>query len=56
MKNVAEGVDTTAAAVSLAERLGVEMPICQATFDVLFNGKAIDDAVAQLMGRTPVPE
>ena len=56
MKHVAEGVDTTAAAVTLAEKLNVEMPIAQATYNVLFNGMAIDQAISELMGRTPVPE
>ena len=56
MKHVAEGVDTTAAAVTLAEKLGVEMPIAQATYNVLFNGMAIDQAISELMGRAPVPE
>lgn len=56
MKHVAEGVDTTAAAVSLASTLGVEMPIAQATYDILFKNLAIDQAVARLMGREPRPE
>ena len=56
MAHVAEGVDTTAAAVRLAGRLGVEMPITQATHSVLFDGMAIEQAVSELMGRTPVSE
>ncbi len=56
MAHVAEGIDTTAAAVRLAGRLGVEMPITQATYSVLFNGMSIEQAVAELMGRTPVSE
>ena len=56
MAHVAEGVDTTAAAVRLAARLGVEMPITQATHSVLFDGMSIEQAVAELMGRTPVSE
>ena len=56
MAHVAEGVDTTAAAVRLARRLGVEMPITQATHSVLFDGMAIEQAVSELMGRTPVSE
>ena len=56
MQNVAEGVDTTAAAVRLAERLGVEMPITAATYDVLFNGTPIRQAVTDLLGRAPSPE
>lgn len=53
MKNVAEGVYTTAAALKLAEELGVEMPITQATYQVLFHGLDPRQAVAELMGRPP---
>ena len=53
MKNVAEGVDTTAAAVKLAEKLGVEMPITQATYSVLFDGVAVSEVIHQLLGRAP---
>ncbi len=56
MKNVAEGVDTTAAAVKLAQRLGVEMPITQATYSVLFDGVALEQAISTLLGRAPRPE
>ena len=56
MKNVAEGIDTTAAAVTLAEELGVEMPIARATYDVLFNDVALHQAISNLMGRAPRPE
>ena len=56
MENVAEGIDTTAAAITLAEKLGVEMPLTQATYDVLFGGVALDQAISGLLGRTPGPE
>ena len=56
MHNVAEGVDTTRAALSLAERLGVEMPITRAIYDVLFGGVSGTDAVVRLMGRDPRSE
>lgn len=56
MKNVAEGVDTTAAAIVLAERLGVEMPITQATYNVLYNSVPLDAAISDLLGRAPKPE
>ena len=56
MENVAEGVDTTAAAVKLAKGLGVEMPITQATYDVLFNDLPLDQAISELLGRAPRPE
>ena len=56
MKNVAEGVDTTASAVKLAKKLGVEMPITQATYSVLFDGVAVSEVIHQLLGRAPRPE
>ncbi len=56
MTQVAEGVDTTRAALRLAASLGVEMPITQVTHDVLFEGLEIRQAIADLMGREPVPE
>ena len=56
MTQVAEGVDTTRAALRLAASLGVEMPITQVTHDVLFEGLEIRQGIADLMGREPVPE
>ena len=56
MTHVAEGVDTSAAAVAMAERLAVKMPIAQATHDVLYNGQPVSQAVSELMGREAVPE
>ncbi|MBF8267539.1 MAG: Glycerol-3-phosphate dehydrogenase [Dehalococcoidia bacterium] len=56
MKNVAEGVDTTVAALKLASRLKVDMPIAQATYRVLFQGLNPRQAVMELMGRAPRPE
>ena len=56
MKNVAEGVDTTPAAITLASELRVEMPITQATNDVLFNNVALDQAISELLERAPRPE
>ena len=56
MNHVAEGVDTTAAAVALADSLGVEMPITQATYKILFSDMAVEQAISELMGRAPVPE
>jgi glycerol-3-phosphate dehydrogenase (NAD(P)+) len=56
MENVAEGVNTTVAALTLAAGLGVEMPIAQATHRVLFDGLSPQEAVAELMGRPPRSE
>jgi len=48
---VVEGVRTTKAAVALAERCGVELPIAAQLHDVLFRGKDPRAAVEDLMGR-----
>ena len=56
MDNVAEGVNTTNAALALAEELKVEMPITQTTHRVLFEGLSPQDAVVELMGRPPRAE
>ena len=56
MTSVAEGVDTTAAAVPLAARMDVEMPIAQATHRVLFEGANVAEVVAGLLERAPRPE
>jgi glycerol-3-phosphate dehydrogenase (NAD(P)+) len=56
MDNVAEGVDTTAAAVRLAERLSVDMPIARAINSILFEGVSLESAISELLGRRPAPE
>ena len=56
MNNVAEGVYTTEAALGMAERLGVEMPIAAATHKILFEGLDARQAVAELMARPPRSE
>ena len=56
MKNVAEGVYTTVAALRITEELGVEMPIARATYQVLFEGLDPRQAVVGLMARPPRPE
>ncbi|MGA2285048.1 MAG: NAD(P)H-dependent glycerol-3-phosphate dehydrogenase [Dehalococcoidia bacterium] len=50
---VAEGVTTTVAALDLARRLGVEMPITEKTCQVLFEGLDPRVAAVDLMGRSP---
>ena len=56
MKHVAEGVDTTKAALHLANNLDIEMPILETTYQVLFNGMDVLEAVAGLDSRDPVQE
>ena len=51
MDNVAEGVNTTGAALTMAAGLGVEMPITQVTYRVLFEDLSPQEAIAELMER-----
>ncbi|MEP6920504.1 MAG: NAD(P)H-dependent glycerol-3-phosphate dehydrogenase [bacterium] len=51
MKEVAEGVNTTKALKRLASRLGVEMPITEEVYAVLYEGKTARDAAIELMNR-----
>ncbi|MCA9834811.1 MAG: NAD(P)-dependent glycerol-3-phosphate dehydrogenase [Thermomicrobiales bacterium] len=53
MKEVAEGVDTTRATVEMARSRGIDMPIAEEMYRVLFEGKSPEDAVQTLMGREP---
>ena len=51
MTAVAEGVSTAPAAVGLADKFGVEMPICREVHAILFEGRNPKDAVRDLMAR-----
>ena len=53
---VAEGVRTTNAAMALAQRLQVEMPIVQCVYAILFEGKPPTHVVAELMTRAAKEE
>ena len=53
---VAEGVETVSSALALAGRLSVSMPICEAVAAVLFDGRAVSEALAALLAREPRPE
>ena len=53
---VAEGVRTTKAAVALAQRLQVEMPIVQCVHAILFEGQSPTHVVAELMTRSAKEE
>ncbi|BAH38645.1 NAD(P)H-dependent glycerol-3-phosphate dehydrogenase [Gemmatimonas aurantiaca T-27] len=50
-ESVAEGVLNTQSAKALADRAGVELPIIDATYRILFEGQAPRAAVAELMAR-----
>jgi glycerol-3-phosphate dehydrogenase (NAD(P)+) len=48
---IAEGVGTTAATRELARRAGIEMPITEQMYAVLYEGRAPRDAIRELMER-----
>ena len=56
MINVAEGVDTTVAALRMALELDIDMPIMRVTHRILFDGLDPKEAAAELMGRAPTSE
>lgn len=56
MKQVAEGVENSAAATMLANRLGVPAPIAAEVDAIVHHGRAPLDAVEALLGRDPRPE
>ena len=56
MTEVAEGVETTRAAIRLAHRSGTELPIAEQMHAVLFDGKSPLAAVRDLMIREPTQE
>jgi glycerol-3-phosphate dehydrogenase (NAD(P)+) len=56
MGEVAEGVPTTKAAHLLGQNLGVELPIIDQMYEVLFNGKPPLAAIETLMEREPKRE
>ncbi|MCM3163115.1 NAD(P)H-dependent glycerol-3-phosphate dehydrogenase [Metabacillus litoralis] len=56
MGMVVEGVRTTKAAYQLAEKYDVKMPITEALYEVLFNGKSPKEAVDSLMARVKTHE
>jgi glycerol-3-phosphate dehydrogenase (NAD(P)+) len=51
-KSVAEGVATALSAFELSRKQGVEMPIVEQIYEVLYKDKSPADAVSMLMNRT----
>ncbi len=49
--HVAEGVNTARSAHSLAQKLGVDMPITREVYSVLYEAKPVQQAVKDLMAR-----
>jgi glycerol-3-phosphate dehydrogenase (NAD(P)+) len=53
MKQVAEGVKTTQSARDLGVRLGVELPITEMVWSILYEDRPPAEAVVQLFARPP---
>lgn len=51
MNMVAEGVKTARSVHGLAQKIGVEMPICEQVYEVLYEGKTAHVALQDLMAR-----
>jgi len=51
-KMVVEGVETTKAIKKLSEKIGLEMPITDKVFEILFEGKEPVTAIKELMRRS----
>lgn len=54
--HVAEGVKTARSAYDLSRSLGVEMPITEQVYQVLYHDKSVHDALTDLMRRPLLPE
>lgn len=52
MRMVAEGVRTAKSVYFLAKKVGVEMPICEQVYSILYEGQDPREAVKTLMTRT----
>lgn len=53
---VVEGYDSTLSVTKLARQLGVAMPISGAVYEILYEGKDLQQAIRDLMARDPKPE
>jgi glycerol-3-phosphate dehydrogenase (NAD(P)+) len=56
MTSVVEGVPTARALVRVAKEHGIELPICEAVAEMVFEGLEPRVALAQLMKRTASSE
>ncbi|WP_291462639.1 NAD(P)H-dependent glycerol-3-phosphate dehydrogenase [Desulfobacula sp.] len=52
MRMVAEGVKTTRSVYNLSKKLGVDLPICNEVYSVLFEGLSVEETVEHLMNRS----
>ena len=51
MKMVAEGIVTVVSARDLAKKAGIEMPICEQVYQIVFEKKNAGTAMRELMSR-----
>ncbi|MCG8471423.1 MAG: NAD(P)-dependent glycerol-3-phosphate dehydrogenase [Desulfobacterales bacterium] len=51
MRMVAEGVKTTRSVYNLSHKLGVELPICNEVYHILFDGRGPRESITRLMTR-----
>jgi glycerol-3-phosphate dehydrogenase (NAD(P)+) len=51
MNMVAEGINTSISAFQLAKKMGVDMPIINQVYEILYRGKDPRSAVKELMTR-----
>ena len=51
MRMVAEGVKTTRSVYNLSHKLGVELPICNEVYHILFDGRSPKESISRLMTR-----
>ena len=56
MQGIAEGVNTTRSVYDMAQERGIEMPITEEVYAVLFEGKSPAEATTSLMLRPPREE
>lgn len=56
MQMVAEGVPTTRSAFECARHYGMETPITDAVYALLYEGRAPRDVLAEILSREPKPE
>jgi len=52
MRMVAEGVKTTRSVYNMAKKLGVDLPICNEVYSVLFENRSVKETVERLMNRS----
>jgi glycerol-3-phosphate dehydrogenase (NAD(P)+) len=53
---VIEGIPSARAMVALARERGVEMPICEGVYRILFEGQRPDEALRELLARGSTSE